>query len=129
MTVRALCRISFDDCRGEPCRALFRLYHMHHAVVIMSSSTSWPTCCLKMWYHSILWTILRVEKKNGQLTYFLKFKKKNSHKTPHLVMNVENVVMLCKAWNLTNAYHLIAFYYYINQLELQSYSQKTKFIY
>ena len=44
-------------------------------------------------------------------------------------MNVENVVMLCKAWNLTNAYHLIAFYYYINQLELQSYSQKTKFIY
>ena len=69
------------------------------------------------------------EKKKGQLTYLNKKKKKKSHKTPHLVMNVENVVMLCKAWNLTNAYHLIAFYYYINQLELQSYSQKTKFIY
>lgn len=43
-------------------------------------------------------------------------------------MNVENVVTLCKAWNLTSVYHPI-FYYYINQLELQFYSQKTKFIY
>ena len=29
------------------------------------------------------------EKKKGQLTYFLKLKKKNSHKTLHLGMNVE----------------------------------------
>ena len=69
------------------------------------------------------------EKKWTTYIYFKIKKKKKSHKTPHLVMNVENVFMLCKAWNLTNAYHLIAFYYYINQLELQSYSQKTKFIY
>ena len=47
-------------------------------------------------------------------TYILK-KKKKSHKTPHLGMNLENLVMLCKAWNLTKAYHPVAFCYYINQ--------------
>ena len=44
--------ISFKECRGGPCRVLFRFYHMHHAMVMISSSKSWPTCCLKMRYQT-----------------------------------------------------------------------------
>ena len=47
-----LCMISFEECHGNPCRVLFWLYHVHHAMVMMSSSKSWPTCCLKMRYQT-----------------------------------------------------------------------------
>ena len=34
----------------EPSLVLLRLYHMHHAAVIMSSTKSFPMCCTKIRY-------------------------------------------------------------------------------
>ena len=47
---RALWIISWQVCLVEPSLVLLRLYHMHHATVIMSSTKSFPMCCIKIRY-------------------------------------------------------------------------------
>ena len=58
--MQASCRISQLGCLGLPSRVLFRSYHMHHAIVTMSSSSFVPTCwkqirCQSRYMKSLQW--------------------------------------------------------------------------